>query len=210
MNGASGSPLLSLRGARFGYRPGVPIVEEATLDLFPGDFVLLTGANGSGKSTLIRGLLGLTPWRDGRVAWGVPREQVGYVPQEAFLEAGGPATALDVVRCALPFAWGGGRENAGKALARVGLPDRAGTPFAHLSGGQKRRVLVARALAAEPAVILLDEPTANVDDETAARLETLLEDLCRREGRAVVAAIHDAGWGRSARRLRMEAGVLRG
>jgi ABC-type Mn2+/Zn2+ transport system ATPase subunit len=202
--------LIRLHDAAFGYAAETPAIRVADLTLAAGDFVLLTGPNGCGKTTLIRGLLGMVPWASGGIDLRTGRERIGYVPQEGGVEAGGPATSLDVVRSALPFGWGAGRRAAAEALDKVGLPHKASAPYGSLSGGQRRRVLVARALAADPALLLLDEPIANVDEETSAALEALLAGLCAREGKAVLAAVHDPLWGREARRLKVEKGVLHG
>jgi ABC-type Mn2+/Zn2+ transport system ATPase subunit len=121
-----------------------------------------------------------------------------------------PATALDVVRTAEPFNWKSSRPGCLQALERVGMGGKASLPFSSLSGGQKRRVLVAKALAGNPSLLILDEPTVNVDKETEESLERLLNDLCRAGEVGVIAATHARHWAQQARRYRIEGGRIRG
>ncbi|KWX01919.1 ABC transporter related protein [Carbonactinospora thermoautotrophica] len=156
---------------------GRPILHGVDLDVRRGEVMALLGANGSGKSTLVRALVGLVPLSAGQVElFGTPLprfrdwHRVGYVPQRASAAAGVPATVREVVASGrlsrLPWwrpASRHDREAVERALETVGLAHRARDSVAKLSGGQQQRVLIARALAGEPEVLLLDEPTAGVD-----------------------------------------------
>lgn len=151
----------------------------------------LLGPNGSGKSTLVKGLLGLSEHLSGSVdVLGHPvtsrsdRRRLGYVPQRHTLSGSVPATVREVVSTGrLPLrpwwkmASDRDRELVHKALVTVGLADRASTDVAHLSGGQQRRVLIARALVKEPALLVMDEPTAGVDHASQAGLLEVLRRL---------------------------------
>lgn len=203
--------LLELDGASFGYDPAPApfVVREASFVIRPGDFLLIEGGNGSGKSTLMRGLLGLVPRSRGTVRWSLNPSEVGYMPQESALEPGTPATALDMVRVADPGGWPRNREDALRLLHDAGLGEHAGRRFWELSGGQRRRVLFTRALMGAPKVVLLDEPTANVDAETEASMETWIESLRADRNIAVLAITHSPEWAPAATRLRLEKGVLR-
>jgi ABC-type Mn2+/Zn2+ transport system ATPase subunit len=203
-------PLLRVESADFGYSRAAPVLREVNLSVRPGEFLVLHGPNASGKTTLIRGLLGLVPQWGGQVTWTIPRERVGYVPQEIGVETAGPATALDMARLSRPFAWHRSRNAALKALERMGLAEAADMAFSELSGGQKRRAVAARALAATPSLLLLDEPTANVDAATMSDLEILLDRLCREENLAVLAVAHAAEWAPMARRIAVENGAVHG
>lgn len=204
-------PLLELRDLSLGYgssaSPGF-VIRGANLTLSAGEFLLIQGRNGGGKTTLLRGLLGLVPRVRGTLTWHVSRGDVGYVPQEAAIEPDTPATALDVVRSAMPESWGRNREAAHAQLRRTGLDAEAERRFSDLSGGQRRRVLLARAMLAEPKVLLLDEPTANVDAATEADMEGWVNAMRARHGTAVIAISHDEHWAPSARRLRIAEGRL--
>lgn len=194
-----------MEGAAFGYDGGFQ-VRDVSLRIEPGDFVLLTGPNGSGKTTLIRGILGLVPGTLDRVRWGVPRDRLGYVPQESAIHPDAPATALDVVRLGRASAWGKAKSSAVEALGEVGLEAVARRRFGTLSGGEKRRVLLARALVAAPRLLILDEPVANVDAESERRIEARLRALTAESGVGVLASSHSPGWVRDARRFRLRNG----
>jgi ABC-type Mn2+/Zn2+ transport system ATPase subunit len=203
-------PLLELREVSLGYAaaPAPFVVHGVSFVLEAGEFLLIEGENGSGKTTLLRGLLGLVPRSQGLLRWSVAASEVGYVPQEAALEPGTPATALDVVRSADPAGWRVNREEALALLDKAGLSAHATRRFWELSGGQRRRVLFARALLGKPKVLLLDEPTANVDAETEATMEAWIEALRAGQGTAVLAITHSPEWAPAARRLRLRKGVL--
>ncbi|HET7303408.1 MAG TPA: metal ABC transporter ATP-binding protein [Segeticoccus sp.] len=181
--------VLELRDAAFGYAERA-VVRDVTLRVEPGEVVALLGPNGSGKSTLVKGLLGLNQHLAGRAeVFGTPlaqfrdRARVGYVPQRHTLSASVRATVAEIVRVGrLPHqSWFArpSREDRAvvqRALEVVGLPDRADEDVSTLSGGQQRRVLIARALAAQPDMLVMDEPTAGVD---AANQQVLAEVLTR-------------------------------
>ncbi|KAB7744726.1 ATP-binding cassette domain-containing protein [Nostocoides sp. F2B08] len=167
---------LVLRDAAFGYADR-RVVAGVSLTVEPGDVVALLGPNGSGKSTIVRGVLGLAEHLGGEVeVLGTPlaqlsdRTSIGYVPQHHSLSTSVSATVREVVACGrLPHrpwwrrAGAEDRRLVDEAIETVGLTDRAREEVSHLSGGQQRRVLIARALAAQPSVLLMDEPTAGVD-----------------------------------------------
>ncbi|HET8600484.1 MAG TPA: metal ABC transporter ATP-binding protein [Segeticoccus sp.] len=204
-----GSPVMSLHGASFGYADRA-VIGDVTLRIDPGEVVALLGPNGSGKSTLVKGLLGLNQHLAGQVElFGTPLGQfreharLGYVPQRHTLSASVRATVDEIVMVGrLPHqSWlaRAGREDraiVSRALELVGLEDRAHEDVSTLSGGQQRRVLIARALAAQPDVLVMDEPTAGVD---AASQEVLAQVLARLAGRGTtmlivtheLAALHD-------------------
>lgn len=183
----SGPGAIRLRGATIGYGD-VPIVRDVDLTVQAGEAVAVLGSNGSGKTTLARGLLGLATVLDGEVSvLGSPvgrlreRGRVGYVPQRHSISGAVPATVREVAgvgrlaRLGLFRRLGAAdRRAVADAVAAVGLADRLDDPVAALSGGQQRRVLVARALAAEPELLIMDEPTAGVD---AASQEALAATL---------------------------------
>jgi zinc transport system ATP-binding protein len=199
------APALRLSGASIGY-DDVAVVEHVDLVVQPGEAVAVLGSNGSGKTTLARGILGLATVLDGTVeVLGAPvgrlseRGRVGYVPQRHTVSGAVPATVREVVgvgrlaRLGLFRRLGPvDRAAVADAVAAVGLADRLGDPVASLSGGQQRRVLVARALAAEPELLLMDEPTAGVD---AASQEALAGVLARLKagGTTLVVVTHETG-----------------
>jgi zinc transport system ATP-binding protein len=187
---ATSGPIISLRSASFGYDER-PAISDVTLDVMRGEVVAVLGPNGSGKSTLIKGLLGLNDHVAGGVdLFGVSRDRfrdharVGYVPQRHTLSGSVRATVEEIVATGrlVRHSWLGrqsahDREVIARALTVVGLADRAHTDVSTLSGGQQRRVLIARALASEPDILLMDEPTAGVDAASQHVLATVLERL---------------------------------
>ncbi|MBO3130299.1 metal ABC transporter ATP-binding protein [Dermatophilus congolensis] len=181
------STIIELERACFGYGEE-EIVHGVDLRITSGERVALLGPNGSGKSTLVRGLLGLNSHLSGRVElFGEPlanltrRYRLGYVPQRHTLSDSVVATVAEVVATGrLPHQGIIARPNkhdraiVAESLARVDMADFADHRVANLSGGQHRRVLIARALAAQPEVLIMDEPTAGVD---AANQDALVEVL---------------------------------
>lgn len=180
------------------------VLDDISMTVSRGELVALRGPSGSGKTTLL-GLLGglATPTRgdvllDGRSLvrmrdhhrTALRRKRVGFVMQELALLPN--ATLVDNVL--LPFVPDGirpkDREDAMRWLARFGLDSRARTLAGRLSGGEKQRAAIARALVRDPAILLLDEPTAHVDAETA---KTLVDELARLrdDGRAILVSTHD-------------------
>jgi len=166
----------------------------------------LLGPNGSGKSTIIRGLLGLAALQRGSIElFGVERRmfeawhRVGYVPQRQSVAGGIPSTVREVVSSGLltrvrPFRWAGAadREAVVRAIESVGLGDHVRAPMATLSGGQQRRVLIARAMASSPDLLVLDEPTAGVDRRNQVALAASLADLAG-QGTTIVLITHELG-----------------
>lgn len=183
------SSLLALRGVSFSYADQ-PILQDVNLSLPAGHFTWIVGPNGGGKTTLLKLILGLLEPDKGTVevlgrSPQQARHQIGYMPQYANYDSAFPVTVLDVVKMgtvtSAPGRGRGGpgspRERALEALGQVGLADLANRPFSRLSGGQTRRLLIARALASRPKLLVLDEPTANLDIQVEEDTYELLNDL---------------------------------
>jgi zinc transport system ATP-binding protein len=201
----SAEVVIDLAGASFGYGDRA-VLSDASLTIRRGEIVAVVGPNGSGKSTLMKGILGLNDRVAGRVTlFGVPsddvrdRARIGYVPQRHTLSASVRATSEEIVSTGrLPrVGWLGrlratDRQIVARSLEVVGLADRAATEVSTLSGGQQRRVLIARALAAQPDVLIMDEPTAGVDASNQHVLADVLERLVA-GGVTMVVVTHELG-----------------
>lgn len=180
---------------RLGYRHRV-LIKELSLEVSRGDILGIVGPNGCGKTTLLRTMLGLTSPLSGFVEHD-PSLVVAYVPQRDRLETILPITALDIVlmgRAARFDAWRrtreGDRNAARRALARVDAEALGQQLFRNLSGGQQQRVVLARALAAEPDVLVLDEPTAGMDIASEAAMLDFLGELNRSQGVTILIVTH--------------------
>jgi zinc transport system ATP-binding protein len=184
---AAGSPVLSFAGVCFAYGTSEAL-HNVTFDVPERSLVAVVGPNGGGKTTLLRLILGLERPLYGsiRVLDATPeaaRRRVGYVPQVLAYDTHFPVNVNDVVLMGtLEGGLAGGygrreRQAAAAALERVGLAGLGRRPFAELSGGERQRTLIAQALAGEPQLLLLDEPTASVDPPTADRLHELFGQL---------------------------------
>ncbi|MEX2577589.1 MAG: ABC transporter ATP-binding protein [Verrucomicrobiales bacterium] len=176
------------------------VLDDVCLTINEGESLCAIGPNGGGKSTLLKIILGLLEPTEGtvRVLGTSPREaspRVGYVPQSIRFDPLFPISALDIVLMGrldrLRFGTYSKkcREAARDAMAQMDLKDCENDPFAELSGGQRQRVLIARALASSPEMLLLDEPTANIDLSIEAQF---LDSLARlRESMTVLLVTHD-------------------
>lgn len=200
--------VLEIRGLEFGYN-GRPLFGGLDLVIRPGELVVVTGRNGAGKSTLLKLVLGLLrPWRGEVRLFGQELRRfrqwrlLGYLPQgtEGTFYRSFPATVAEVVgaNLALPHhrrLWPSAvaKERVRQSLAAVELEALAGRPVDALSGGQQRRVLLARALVNGPRLLVLDEPLAGIDREAAEKIVALLLRLKRETGMAVLLASHDHG-----------------
>ncbi len=213
MESSAKKTILDLNNASFGYRSGRvqnTIVSQVSFSISLGEFILLVGPNGCGKSTLIRGIFNLVPSFGGSITWHIPQSEIGYIPQESNIDHDIPATALDVVCSAKPFAWSKTKLQGMAALESVGMEAHAHKRFGALSGGQKRRTLLARALFGKPRLLVLDEPTVNTDMETAENIEKILVDLSSRNEVAILATTHSQNWASMAKRYHLEGGRIRG
>ncbi|WP_255195544.1 metal ABC transporter ATP-binding protein [Halorarius litoreus] len=196
--------VLAYDGVTFGYT-STPVVEDVTFGVESGEFVALVGPNGSGKSTLVKlglGLLG--PDSGGVRLFGQPATafddgtRIGYVGQHAAAAKAMPVTVREVVTMGR-FAHAGygrvgseDREVVEAALERVGMTAFASRRITQLSGGQRQRAFIARALAAEADLLVLDEPTVGVDAESVEAFYALVNEL-NEEGITVFLVEHDLG-----------------
>lgn len=178
-----------------------PVLEQVSLQIPYGSFAALLGANGSGKTTLLKTVAGILPPLAGSIDF-TPiagrRPGLGFVPQRESLDPHYPLTSLDVVLMGALGRIGPGRpipkeekEFARSCLKRVGAERITQRMFAELSGGQKQKVLVARALVTRPDALLLDEPTAGLDAATAQEIMELFAELNRSHGMTLLMVNHD-------------------
>lgn len=178
------------------------ILENVNLLIKKGEFASIVGPNGGGKTTLLKLILGLIKPDKGEIRiFGKPPDQVrhkiGYMPQYAHIDMDFPATVMDVVlmgRLAKKALWFSKKDRieALNAIDEVGLADFINTGFNELSGGQKQRILIARALCSSPDILLLDEPTANVDYQTEENLFSILQKLNSKM--TILLVSHDLGF----------------
>ncbi|NLL46166.1 MAG: ABC transporter ATP-binding protein [Clostridiales bacterium] len=174
------------------YYGQTPAITNVSLDVEQGEYLGLLGPNGGGKSTLLKAILGLVPVSSGtvRVFGGKPSgnsAHIGYVPQFASMDRRFPITVLEVVltgrmKAGISPFFRYSREDrlmALNLLERVGMEGLSGRRISELSGGQFQKMLIARALAVNPSLLLLDEPTASVDAASREQIYSLLEQLSR-------------------------------
>lgn len=207
-----GGPIIHFEQATLAYGRRVAL-EDITLDVAEGEFLGIIGPNGSGKTTMLRAILGLLPPVRGsarvfdcacEALRCAHRARIGYLPQMGASDPYFPITAYEAVLMGRYSAIGllrrpgpKDREMARAALRDVGMEPSAATPLAHLSGGQQQRVMIARALAAQPEILLLDEPTTGIDLPSQQDLMELIVRLHKIRGLTVLLVTHDVNLIRS-------------
>lgn len=200
------APGIEVANLSVGYRNGHTALKDASFSVGPGTITALVGVNGAGKSTLFKAIMGFLPAARGAITlMGMPvrqalaRNLVAYVPQAEEVDWSFPVLVRDVVmmgrygrmgflRRARPV----DRAAVAEALNRVGMSEFADRQIGELSGGQRKRVFLARALAQEGQVILLDEPFTGVDVKTEEQIIALLREM-KAEGRVMLVATHNLG-----------------
>ncbi|MCU0464014.1 MAG: ABC transporter ATP-binding protein [Anaerolineae bacterium] len=209
MANPTASPLIRISGLTRTYSEGGQprrVLDQIDLDIQRGEFFVMLGKSGSGKSTLLNLISGVDKadggqvWVDGTEITGLDerrltlfrRDHIGIVFQ--FFNLIPTLTVLENVT--MPVELGGGNRSAGRTaglalLERVGLADRADAFPDKLSGGEQQRVAIARALVRSPKLVLADEPTGNLDDETGEKVLRLLLELTREAGKTLVMATHN-------------------
>lgn len=194
--------MIRLDRVTFCYRE-IPVLKEADLLMEQGDYVVLTGENGSGKSTLLKLILGERKPQKGQIRLlqkeilqALKEGKVGYVPQNSISQnASFPATVQEVMRTGLyrkvsRFQVGRERQICLDMLERLGMAETFHKKIGELSGGQQQRVMLARAMAGDPKLLILDEPTAGVDAVSVETLYRLLEEW-NKEGLTILLVTHD-------------------
>ncbi len=192
--------IISISNLYFSYNT-CPVLVDVNLDIYKKEIVSIVGPNGGGKTTLLRLILGLLKPKSGTILVNgkQPEEsskKIGYVPQRAHHDNMFPITVFESVLSGRVKPFGfyskSDRIKAEEALAEVGLIDFIKEPFRNLSGGQMQRALIARALVTEAEILMLDEPTSNIDPSAGESLNSLLKKL--NEKMTIILVTHDTGF----------------
>jgi zinc transport system ATP-binding protein len=192
-------PAIHFHDVSFSYGP-IKVLEKASFAVHNLEFIALVGPNGSGKTTLLKLLLGLEKPQSGYIEMAAPQSaapSIGYVPQLPPVDISFPISVAGVVAMGRLHPLSRKLHSQDKAavktaLEATGLAEFAGRSYTALSGGQRRRVLVARALAANPSLLILDEPAANMDKESEKQLFAILGRL---KGRCTILIVtHDMSY----------------
>jgi len=192
------SVALRLGHVSFSYGPGPPVLRDVDLEVARGEFVAIAGPNGGGKTTLVRLVVGLAEPTSGHIE--VLTRKIAYLPQRAQAGIDAPLTVRELVtagrashaRLFGPLS-GADRAAVREAIDRVGLGPQADRRLATLSGGQQQRAFIAKALAGEPELLVLDEPTTGVDVEAQDAIAALLQRLRDELGVTILYVSHEFG-----------------
>jgi zinc transport system ATP-binding protein len=191
-------PLLEVKDLTLGY-DDENVINNISFSVEKNDFILVIGSNGVGKSTLIKGILGLIKPKAGEINYiDCNKKNVGYMPQETRVDANFPASVMEVVLSGLnanmgfrPFHNKEDKEKALNVLEILKIKDLAKKSFSELSGGQRQKVLLARGLCATNNLLILDEPSNNLDKYSKEEFYTTLKHLNEGHGIAIIMITHD-------------------
>lgn len=196
------TPVIQFENVTFSY-DGLPVLRDVNLTVEDRDFLAIVGPNAGGKTTILKLILGLLKPRIGTVrVFGTSpekaRNRIGYMPQYASLDLMFPVNVLDVVLMGrlrentIGFFRQRDKDVARESLQKVEMSGFDTWPFSDLSGGQRQRVLIARALASNPDLLILDEPTSNIDIAVETELFEILHEL--NKSKTIVLVTHDLGF----------------
>ena len=176
------------------------IIDGLSFDINEKDFICIVGPNGSGKTTLIRGILGLIPLSGGKIHFNVNRNQIGYMPQETTVDANFPASVFEIVLSGSLnkdriFYSKETKERAIETLKLLNIKKLEKRSFTELSGGQRQKVLLARALMATDKILILDEPSNNLDKKSKSELYEMVQKLNKEKDITIVMITHDLDHG---------------
>ncbi len=188
--------IIEINNLSYKYSSSPKVLENVNLEIDSEDFLAIIGPNGGGKSTLLKLILGLLSLEEGKIKKYINSDEIGYVPQNTNLNTSFPITALEVVLMghigSKKRLFGHSKEDiacAKHSLKQVGMQGYENRKIGDLSGGQRQRVFIARALCANPKVILLDEPTASIDVKGQNEIYELLKEL--NKNICIVVVSHD-------------------
>ncbi|MFZ1290018.1 MAG: ABC transporter ATP-binding protein [Melioribacteraceae bacterium] len=184
---------IELQNVTAGYKQNLPIIVDVNLQVEEKEFLGIIGPNGGGKTTLLKVILGLINPTKGKVLVDGKVNnsdyKIGYVPQYSNFDKTYPISVKDVVSMGIKK-----KEDIHQlesALTKVNLLHKINVQIGHLSGGEQQRVLIARALATNPEILLLDEPTASIDTQTGNNIYELLTELNKEK--TIILVSHDIG-----------------
>lgn len=190
--------LLELKNLSLGYDNHI-ILKNLNIDIEENDFICIVGPNGSGKSTLIKGILGLINIKKGKIIFNnLKQNYIGYMPQETKVDQNFPASVFEIVLSGTlnqlgmkPFYTKKEKEIATNNLKKLGIYNLKNKYFCDLSGGQRQKVLLARSLCSTTKLLILDEPSNNLDSKSKKELYETITDLNKNHNITIIMITHD-------------------
>ena len=187
--------LISLKNLSLGYDNQI-VLKGINLDIEEDDFICIVGPNGSGKSTLVKGILGLIKHMKGKVIYhNLKQNFIGYMPQETKVDANFPASVFEIVLSGFLnrtlFYSKKDKEQAINNLRILGIEKLKDKCFCDLSGGQRQKVLLARSLCATSKLLILDEPSNNLDSKSKKELYNIISNLNKNNSITIIMITHD-------------------
>ena len=190
--------ILKVNGLSLGYEKQV-VINDISFEVNNKDFILVIGSNGAGKSTLIKGILGIIKPISGEIVYdSETKNHIGYMPQETKVDRNFPASVMEIVLSGLinkmgrrPFYSKEDKEKAREALKILKIEKLEKKIFSELSGGQRQKVLLARSLCATTNLLILDEPSNNLDQESKVEFYSTLKHLNEGHGITIIMITHD-------------------
>ena len=190
--------ILKVNGLSLGYEKQV-VIKDISFEVNNKDFILVIGSNGAGKSTLIKGILGIIKPISGEIIYdSETKNHIGYMPQETKVDRNFPASVMEIVLSGLinkmgrrPFYNKEDKKKAREALKILKIENLEKKIFSELSGGQRQKVLLARSLCATTNLLILDEPSNNLDQESKVEFYSTLKHLNECHGITIIMITHD-------------------